>query len=695
MQPQRRGRRGSSADGIEELKKLKKGTLKRLSQHQVQSSSLDGRGSKSKTPLDVFANDNGDGDDDEVERHALAGDAALALLAGLGQSTANKKAGRSRSTKLITEGATPRNVTADRTPHNASFIVGSVSAKASYGGVLAGPFVHRERGVRILDKANKTRSEQVLDQIASQDVLRSSSADTGLDRKKAAISRKRSDDTDDPEPLGMTRINSSGLRERRRGADDHLTLNDVEGAGRGSPLNPPPPSASGDNNKVKVDWGMKESSSPAVKATNASQASSSKDGKKLLQPPSPGEDVPAEDGDHAIVPLSSMSNFAEGEIEIRQIGFVQRWQRGNLIGCGSYGKVYLGMNIDSGELFVIKQVVFTDQQAISGCPNHEDVAQLEQEIALLATLDHDNIVKYLGTERNNLTNELSIFLEHMPGGSVADLVQRFGGLDEAVIRKYTREALEGLMYLHKRGIIHRDIKGQNILVDNRGACKLADFGASRYLKETSKTTNFSFKGTPVFMSPEVIMEQRYSRKSDVWSLGCTVIQMATGNPPYSEHSNHIAALFAITNSNKPPPIPDKLSDQAKQFLLRCFARDPAERASVEDLLQMPFVSTSTNKSSFDKDDARNSPSSSTVLANNGGEAAFGQLKAVSTEQDETSAWETWKERQWKTASKTVVRLKRGHVLERRKGGCCPHTSQTTCSKLILPPIPTPTSPSFS
>jgi serine/threonine protein kinase len=178
----------------------------------------------------------------------------------------------------------------------------------------------------------------------------------------------------------------------------------------------------------------------------------------------------------------------------------------------------------------------------------------------------------------------------------------------------------------------------------------------------------------VFMSPEVIMEQRYSRKSDVWSLGCTVIQMATGNPPYSEHSNHIAALFAITNSSEPPPIPDKLSDEARQFLLRCFARDPAERASVEDLLLTPFVSTNTNKSSFDRDEARVSPTS-TMLANAGGEAATGQLKAASTEQDETKAWETWKERQWKTASKTVVRLKRGHVLERRKGGYCPHASQ--------------------
>ena len=126
-----------------------------------------------------------------------------------------------------------------------------------------------------------------------------------------------------------------------------------------------------------------------------------------------------------------------------------------------------------------------------------------------------------------MSNELSIFLEHMPGGSIAELVSRFGKLDESVIRKYTREVLEGLIYLHDKGIIHRDIKGQNILVDNHGVCKLADFGASRHMQSAESAQNMSFKGTPVFMSPEVILEQRYSKKSDIWSVGCTVLQMAT------------------------------------------------------------------------------------------------------------------------------------------------------------------------
>uniref|UniRef100_A0A6U4JPI5 Protein kinase domain-containing protein n=1 Tax=Hemiselmis andersenii TaxID=464988 RepID=A0A6U4JPI5_HEMAN len=361
------------------------------------------------------------------------------------------------------------------------------------------------------------------------------------------------------------------------------------------------------------------------------------------------------------VPLSSLGSLETGEI--RQIGIVERWQRGNLIGSGSYGKVYLGMNLDSGELFVVKQVVFANGVVAQGCPNQEDVGQLEQEIALLSTLAHDNIVKYLGTERNNLTNELSIFLEHMPGGSVADLVMRFGGLDESVIRKYTREVLEGLLYLHKKGIIHRDIKGQNILVDNRGVCKLADFGASRYLNKTAdNNASFSFKGTPVFMSPEVITEQRYSRKSDVWSVGCTVLQMATGNPPYSEFSNHIAALFHITTTSEPPPIPEKMSSEGGAFILRCFTRDTSDRATVDELLRLPFVNP-----------ARASPKAQgySPITTGSGQAQVPalvespkQITPVSStegklpDQDDDRAWERWKERQWKEGTKTAVRLKR-------------------------------------
>jgi len=290
--------------------------------------------------------------------------------------------------------------------------------------------------------------------------------------------------------------------------------------------------------------------------------------------------------------LEELEELPEGKI--RQIGSIVRWQRGNLIGFGSFGRVYLGMNLDSGELFVVKQVVFVSKE------RSEEVVQLEREIALLATLDHVNIVKYLGTERNSVNNELSIFLEHMPGGSVADLVSRFGPLVDTVVRKYTREVLAGLQYLHSRGIIHRDIKGQNILVDNRGVCKLADFGSSRYLNSVNAGDNnaasLSLRGTPVFMPPEVIKEQRYSKKSDVWSIGCTVLQMASGKPPYNELDNHYAVLIRITSTDEHPPFDEKaLSEEAKEFLLLCCRRNPADRPDVEALLKHKFMKVVQHK----------------------------------------------------------------------------------------------------
>jgi serine/threonine protein kinase len=162
------------------------------------------------------------------------------------------------------------------------------------------------------------------------------------------------------------------------------------------------------------------------------------------------EDIPEDDeiaeAETSLATLEDDFNHSLSSAEIRLIGSVKRWRRGNLLGSGSYGKVYMAMNSDSGEIFVVKQVPFmgsdgglSGEMADAGLS--EEVAQLEMEIALLGTLHHPNIVKYLGTERNNITNELSIFLEHMPGGSIAELVSKFGKLDESVIRKYTREVL--------------------------------------------------------------------------------------------------------------------------------------------------------------------------------------------------------------------------------------------------------------
>ncbi|GAB2266545.1 Mitogen-activated protein kinase kinase kinase npk1 [Dionaea muscipula] len=155
-----------------------------------------------------------------------------------------------------------------------------------------------------------------------------------------------------------------------------------------------------------------------------------------------------------------------------------RWRKGDLIGCGAFGRVYMGMNLDSGELLAVKQVSIATN-CVSKEQTQAHVRELEEEVKLLKNLSHPNIVRYLGTAREE--EALNILLEFVPGGSISSLLGNFGSFPESVIRMYTKQLLLGLEYLHKNGIMHRDIKGANILVDNKGCIKLADFGASKKL----------------------------------------------------------------------------------------------------------------------------------------------------------------------------------------------------------------------
>ena len=166
-----------------------------------------------------------------------------------------------------------------------------------------------------------------------------------------------------------------------------------------------------------------------------------------------------------------------------------RWQRGEVIGQGAFGTVYLGLNLGSGELMAVKQLGSTTVGS-------KELVALENEIKMLKNFEHPNIVRYLGTERKDDT--LSIFLEYIPGGSIRNMLDRFGSLDESVTRLYTRQLLLGLEYLHRNGIAHRDIKGANVLVSNDGTVKLADFGASKKVHGLSNKTGTGtgVKGTP-------------------------------------------------------------------------------------------------------------------------------------------------------------------------------------------------------
>ncbi|KAL0917753.1 hypothetical protein M5K25_012839 [Dendrobium thyrsiflorum] len=257
------------------------------------------------------------------------------------------------------------------------------------------------------------------------------------------------------------------------------------------------------------------------------------------------------------------------------------WKKGKLLGRGTFGHVYIGFNSESGQMCAIKEVAVISDDSHS----KESLKQLNQEINLLSQLSHANIVQYYGSEL--VDDTLSVYLEYVSGGSVYKLLQEYGSFGEPVIKNYTAQILYGLAYLHGRNTVHRDIKGANILVDPNGEVKLADFGMAKHI--SSYTSIRSFKGSPYWMAPEVIMNGNgYNLSVDIWSLGCTVLEMATSKPPWSRFEG-VAAIFKIGNSKDIPDIPDHLSSEAKSFVMSCLQRDPSNRPTAAQLMDHPFV----------------------------------------------------------------------------------------------------------
>eukprot|EP01112_Ceratiomyxa_fruticulosa_P016244 TRINITY_DN4878_c0_g1_i1.p1 TRINITY_DN4878_c0_g1~~TRINITY_DN4878_c0_g1_i1.p1 ORF type:complete len:588 (-),score=164.58 TRINITY_DN4878_c0_g1_i1:221-1984(-) len=260
-----------------------------------------------------------------------------------------------------------------------------------------------------------------------------------------------------------------------------------------------------------------------------------------------------------------------------------RLQKGQLLGSGGYSRVYMGLNLDTGELIAIKQINLVGDIL----QKEKDIESFKKEVAVMKHLRHDNIVRYLGTSIDD--ENLNIFLEYVPGGSISSLLAKFGVFSEQVIKVYTCQILVGLQYLHSHHIIHHDIKGANILVSNAGVIKLADFNASKRLEGLVTGGYNSLKGTPYWMAPEVIKQSGHGRQADIWSVGCTIIEMSTGKPPFSELSDPVAVLFRIASSDELPFIPTHLSPEGKDFLTLCFCRDPKFRPNATKLLTHPFL----------------------------------------------------------------------------------------------------------
>ncbi|KAK5661764.1 hypothetical protein OQA88_9865 [Cercophora sp. LCS_1] len=251
-----------------------------------------------------------------------------------------------------------------------------------------------------------------------------------------------------------------------------------------------------------------------------------------------------------------------------------RWFKGQLIGKGTFGRVYLGMNATTGEFLAVKEVEVNPKAAQGDKKKMQElVAALDQEIDTMQHLDHVNIVQYLGCERKETS--ISIFLEYISGGSIGSCLRKHGKFEEPVVASLTRQTLSGLAYLHREGILHRDLKADNILLDVDGTCKISDFGISKKTDNIygNDKTN-SMQGSVFWMAPEVIRSQGegYSAKVDIWSLGCVVLEMFAGRRPWSKEEA-VGAIYKIANGET-PPIPDEIREEispiAIAFMLDCF-----------------------------------------------------------------------------------------------------------------------------
>lgn len=261
------------------------------------------------------------------------------------------------------------------------------------------------------------------------------------------------------------------------------------------------------------------------------------------------------------------------------------WRIGEKIGSGSFGEVFQGLN-GYGKLFAVKRLVLAGGKMA-------DLENLVSEIELMRSLSHPNIVEYIGTKVDVKTGFVYIFQEWVPGGSVASMLKKFGPFQVGVVHAYTQQILLGLEYLHSHGIVHRDIKGGNILVDDAGHVKLADFGASTKVMFDETQETHTIKGTPYFMAPEVLSQSKYGRKGDIWAVGCTVIQMLTGEPPWK--SNNLQSIIQLhmllsTRPEGPPPVDRSIPDILQDFLVTIFKTDPRNRPTATELLQHPFLS---------------------------------------------------------------------------------------------------------
>ncbi|CAN6336929.1 unnamed protein product [Urochloa humidicola] len=259
-----------------------------------------------------------------------------------------------------------------------------------------------------------------------------------------------------------------------------------------------------------------------------------------------------------------------------------RWTRVRTLGRGASGaEVFLAADESSGELFAVK-----------AAPASAGAETLRREQGVMAGLRSPHVVPCVGG-RAGIDGSYQLFLEYAPGGSLADAAARSAGgrLAERDVRAYAADVARGLAYVHAAGLVHGDVKPRNVVIGGDGRAKLADFGCARRAGSGSTEAPI-IGGTPAFMAPEVARGEEQGPAADVWALGCTVIEMATGRAPWSGVVGDVlAAVRLIGYTDAAPEVPRWMSAEARDFVGRCLARRAGDRPTAAELLEHPFLAS--------------------------------------------------------------------------------------------------------
>eukprot|EP01059_Diplonema_ambulator_P003269 TRINITY_DN12952_c0_g3_i1.p1 TRINITY_DN12952_c0_g3~~TRINITY_DN12952_c0_g3_i1.p1 ORF type:complete len:474 (+),score=52.64 TRINITY_DN12952_c0_g3_i1:40-1461(+) len=272
--------------------------------------------------------------------------------------------------------------------------------------------------------------------------------------------------------------------------------------------------------------------------------------------------------------------------------FVSQLQFRQVLGEGSFGHVFLATSTSSRHnrppaMYAIKKVMVS----------HVSAETILQEVKTSKDLTHPNVIETVGAYKE--ANAVNIVMKFYPGGTLSALIESLGRLTDDVARVFAKDIIRGVEYLHRNNVIHRDLKGANMMLDENCSVRIGDFGSSRAIDETA-TNYLTLEGTPAWMAPEVIKQSGHSFPADIWSIGCTVIEMLTGRPPFADCRTPHATMFAIASDTKPIVLPKEASPHAKEVLNMCLIRDPEKRASPSTLLATHWLTKPINYSSLQR-----------------------------------------------------------------------------------------------